>query len=60
MREQELEAALRALVEKLDALHADPDYRAVWLAHWPRWANHSRIPRIDKELETARKILGEK
>jgi hypothetical protein len=49
-------AALEALVARLDEVHADPRYRAVWaLAH--SYGVDYRGPRYDRELEAARLAL---
>jgi len=51
-----IRSALEALVAKLDAVHADPNYQGVWtLAHVH--GVEYRGPKYGKELEAARAAL---
>lgn len=54
---QEQQEALRALVNRLDEVHADPKYEAIWHL----WQNHFGPYRgltYEKELQAAREALG--
>ena len=51
-----LEAALRGLVDRLDVIHADPKYRAVWEIYMIHQGPYSG-PQYGDELEIARKAL---
>lgn len=53
-----LHAAARALVEKIDAIHASPDYEAVWALAGNRGLPY-RGPNYSGELQGLRAILGE-
>ena len=49
-------SSAKKLVAKLDAVHADPKYRAVWTnaeIHGMRYSG----PRYDDELESLREVL---
>ena len=51
-----LEAALRGLVDRLDIVHADSKYRAVWTLHMIHNGPYDG-PKYKDELDAARKAL---
>lgn len=53
----EVEAALRALVSRLDEIHADPAFKSVWLINQLH-AGPYRGPTYVAELERARAALA--
>ena len=55
-REAQLAEALRTLVEKLDAVHADPRFQAVWTSYMVHGGRYTE-PRYDKELSAAKAAL---
>lgn len=56
-RIEELETVLRKLVSKLDVLHADSQYKAVWTLYHAHGGRYSG-PTYTEELASARAALG--
>jgi hypothetical protein len=48
--------ALKALVEKLDAIEKDPQYKGIWTLHWAHGGDYTG-PTYTKEIADAKKVL---
>lgn len=57
-RAEVAEAALRALVYKLDAVHKDPQYEGVWMMHHVHGGRYTGL-KYEVELHNARVVVEE-
>lgn len=55
-RAEVAEAALRALVQKLDAVHEDPQYKGVWMMHHVHGGRYTGL-KYEVELHNARVVV---
>ena len=46
----DLLAAARALCDKMDAIHNDPLYQAIWTCAWNHGINYEHGPKYEQEL----------